>query len=297
MKLDHLEDFFNFLEFERNYSKLTISGYHRDIDQFIAFLDSKNIDKVDHRVIRMFNTELLNKGNTRRSVARKNSALRSYYKFLNKNNFSNENPFIYFERAKIEKRLPEILSLNEVYNLFLIEISDKPWINSRNSLIVKLLYSSGVRVSELINIQLKDISLQEEAIKILGKGNKERIVFLDQIAKNALISYINNFRSLFLKDEDPPYLLLSNQGTQITARAVQEILGKMGRKLNPPKRIYPHLLRHSFATHLLDNGADLRSIQELLGHESIQATQVYTHISNASLRENYRLYHPHSKKK
>lgn len=292
------EDFLNYLEYERNLSKLTIKSYGRDMNEFENFLNSEGLDikNIDHKVLRMYQARLITKNNSRRSIARKVSTLRTYFKFLNKNNYLNINPFVYFERQKIDKRLPEVLSIGEITELLNIEVSENQELNLRNKAIVHLLYSSGMRVSELVNVKFSDIDFENSLIKVLGKGNKERFVMMYDEAKEVIKEYIRIAYPLLSVGKDSEYLLLNSNGEKLTQRGVELVLQKMGNNMSPKKRIYPHILRHSFATHLLDGGADLRSIQELLGHESIEATQVYTHLSNQALHKNYSSAHPHSKR-
>jgi len=297
--LKHYDEFFNYLEVERNMSPLTIKAYHRDLDEFTTFLERENIreEKVDHRILRFYSSSLMMKHNSKRTVARKLSSLRTYYHFLNKNAYSTTNPFTYFENQKIDHKLPEVLSIKEVMDLLEVKISDSPDLNMRNTAMVHLLYSSGVRVSELVNIKLNDIYWDSNEIKVLGKGNKERFVMLYDEAKACLLEYCMQARRNLVKDSSCDYLLVNRLGQKMTPRGVESVLKEMGNHLVPPKSIYPHILRHSFATHLLDGGADLRSIQELLGHDSIEATQIYTHLSTQALRESFYKAHPRSKKK
>lgn len=293
------EEFLDYLTYERNVSPLTVESYRRDLNEFDIFLQKEDIkfENIDHKIIRTYNSQQLYKGNKRRTISRKNSSLRSYYRFLNNNNFYDKNPFIYLERQKIETKLPEVLTIKELQELVEITITDIKEINIRNKTIVHLLYSSGMRVSELVNVKINDIIWSESVIKVLGKGNKERFVFVNEVAMGYLEYYVNNSRKELIKENINDSLFINKFGNPLTKRSVEMILKSMGEMMTPPKRVYPHILRHSFATHLLNGGADLRSIQELLGHESLKATQVYTHISNRQIKENYWKSHPHSKEK
>lgn len=295
--LIYYDEFFKYLEFERNVSKLTIKAYKRDLAEFNDFLKKENLtfNDIDHRILRIYCADLMAKNNEA-SIARKTSALRSYYRFLNRSGYYKDNPFIYFERPKTHRRLPEVLSFKEIKSLLEIKISDDDNLNLRNLTIVHLLYSTGVRVSELVNIKISDIYFESQEIKVLGKGNKERLVMVYDLALATCLKYINETRPKLVDREDEGYLLLNRQGKKMTVRGVEFILKKMGRSMQPPKDIYPHLIRHSFATHLLDGGADLRSIQELLGHDSIEATQIYTHVSVQNLRDSFNKHHPRAKK-
>ncbi|MGI6377941.1 tyrosine recombinase [bacterium] len=292
------QEFFDYLIYERSLSPLTIQAYKRDIKEFALFLqqESLTIQDLDHKDLRLYSSSLLRKNNSQRSIARKISSLRTYFKFLNKNKYLTTNPFSYFESPRITHRLPEFLSFKEIEELLKVKLSEKEELNLRNLALIHLLYAGGLRVSELINLKLSDLDLENKELRVIGKGNKERIVLIYDLACSVLRNYLLNGRPLLVKEIDCPYLLLNKLGNKLTSRGVELILEKMGQQMKPPKRIYPHLIRHSFATHLLEGGADLRSIQELLGHESIEATQVYTHISSQTLQTGFRKAHPHSKK-
>ena len=294
--LIRIDEFYNYIKIEKNMSDLTLFSYQRNINEFSNYLDREIVEfnDITHKTIRGYNAYLLKKGNSRRTVAQKNATLRTYFKFLNKNGYADFDPFVFAEKQRIEKRLPEVLSINEVVELMNVKVSKNESINQRNTCIVELLYSSGMRCSELVNIKLTDIDLENDVILVTGKGNKQRLVMINDDAKTCLLTYISDGREK-LKTKDDGYLLLNRFGEQMNVRGVEKTLTEMGEHMSTPKRIYPHILRHSFATHLLDGGADLRVIQELLGHSSISATQVYTHVSNTALYESYRNAHPHSK--
>lgn len=294
-----LDEFFMNIQYERNLSLKTVESYRRDILEFDNYLKENGVlfEQINHQIIRAYNSHLMVKENTRRTIAQKNSALRTYFKFLLKNGYIAEDPFIFVERQKISRKLPEVLTINEIIEILNIELSPKDYINERNRAIIHLLYSSGMRVSEIVSVKVKDLDFNEGCIIVLGKGNKERVVLMNDECIEVLKHYLEYGRPKLMRDYENPYLFLNAQGTQISQRSIEEFLKAMGEKMNPPKHIYPHIFRHSFATHLLDGGADLRTIQELLGHASLQATQVYTHVSNQALRDNYRYYHPHSHSK
>ncbi len=294
--LKYIDLYLDYIKYEKNYSELTIKSYKRDFEEFNTFLKQEEIDIIDAKTIRAY-MYYLSSNNTRRSIARKLSSLKSYYKYLRKNELSKENPFETLERQHIKKRLPEILTMDEISELLSIEISNKEEINKRNYLIVRLLFVSGVRVSELTSIKLTDIDLNEKYLKIHGKGNKDRLVFVDDETIDYVYDYISVYREMFENHNETSYLFINKFGNKLTDRSVQLILQEMGRRMKTPKDIYPHMLRHSFASSLLEDGADLRSIQELLGHKSLQSTQVYTSLSNQRLQQNYLQSHPHAKKK
>ena len=293
--MEYKDKFLNYLQYEKRYSPYTFKFYKRDLEEFEQFLEMEMLDKVSNKTIKSYMYYLSKKGNTRRTIARKLSSLKSYYKYLRKNELSQEDPFALIEKQHISKRLPEVLSISEIIELMEIEIADKDYLNNRNYLIVRILFSTGVRVSELTNIKLEHIDFNEGYLKVRGKGDKDRIVFFDEDTKNILYNFLQNDWPMF-KKEETNYIFLNKFGNKISERSVELILQEKGRKMKSPKEIYPHMLRHSYASSLLESGADLRVIQELLGHTSLQATQVYTSLSNQKLQKNYLDSHPHSKK-
>ena len=293
--MEYKDKFLDYLQYEKRYSPYTFKFYKRDLEEFEQFLEMEMLDKVSNKTIKSYMYFLTKKGNTRRTIARKLSSLKTFYKYLRKNELSEEDPFALIEKQHISKRLPEVLSINEIVELMEIEIADKDYLNNRNYLIVRILFSTGVRVSELTNIKLEHIDFNEGYLKVRGKGDKDRVVFFDEDTKNILYSFLQNNWAKFKKDETN-YVFLNKFGNKISERSVELILQEKGRKMKSPKEIYPHMLRHSYASSLLESGADLRVIQELLGHASLQATQVYTSLSNQKLQKNYLESHPHSKK-
>ena len=197
----------------------------------------------------------------------------------------------FISSPKREKHLPRVLSENEIDKLLNIPLTDH--YSYRNKAILELMYATGLRVSELINLKVNDIDLNMAILKTIGKGSKERIIPLGDYALNYLKIYINEYRSLLIKKDLNDYLFLNNHGNKLTRQGLFKILNKLAREQDIKAEISPHTLRHSFATHLLNGGADLRSIQELLGHSDISTTQIYTHVSNQKLNEDYHKFHPH----
>ena len=293
--MEYKDKFLNYLQYEKRYSPYTFKFYKRDLEEFEQFLEMEMLDKVSNKTIKSYMYFLSKKGNTRRTIARKLSSLKSYYKYLRKNELSEEDPFALIEKQHISKRLPEVLSINEIVELMEIEIADKDYLNNRNYLIVRILFSTGVRVSELTNIKLEHIDFNEGYLKVRGKGDKDRIVFFDEDTKNILYNFLQNDWPMF-KKEETNYIFLNKFGNKISERSVELILQEKGRKMKSPKEIYPHMLRHSYASSLLESGADLRVIQELLGHESISTTQIYTHINNRTIKKVYDKAHPRGDK-
>ena len=293
--MEFKDKFLDYLQYEKRYSQYTFKFYKRDLDEFEQFLDQEDINEVNHKTIKSYMYSLTKKGNSRRTIARKLSSLKSFYKYLRKNNLSDNDPFSLVEKQHISKRLPEVLQIDEIVELMEIELTDKEHLNNRNYLLVRILFATGVRVSELTNIKIEHIDFNESYLKIRGKGNKDRFVFFDEDTRNLLLNYLKNDWPLFKKKETN-YVFLNKFGNKISERSVELILQEKGRKLRNPKDIYPHMIRQSYASMLLESGADIRVIQELLGHTSLQATQVYTSLSNQRLQKNYLDAHPHSKK-
>ncbi|MBQ9011887.1 MAG: tyrosine recombinase, partial [Bacilli bacterium] len=228
-----------------------------------------------------------------RTVSRSISTLKSFYKFLLIEKYININPMSNITAPKISKALPKVLSEEEVEKLLDIELTDH--YSYRNKAMLELMYSSGLRVSELITLNVSDIDLDNDLVRIFGKGSKERIIPIGSYAAKYLKEYLLYHRNSLLKNKTSNYLFLSSRGDKMTRQAFFKILQKLAIKQNIKTNFSPHTLRHSFATHLLKHGADLRSIQELLGHSDISSTQIYTHITNEKLKENFRQSHPHGK--
>lgn len=297
----YLNSFLDYLKNERQSSIHTITAYSKDLHDFYTHLKQQGVNEIaiDLSIAEGYLYKLLKQNISRRSIARKISSLRSYFKFLVRNKFYEHNPFNNLETQKYEKNLPEFLSLEEIKQLLEAVVSSDRDINSRNWLIIHLLYGTGVRVSELTSIKLKDIDHDQRQIRVFGKGSKERIVFINEFAYSYLDQYLKNSRVNLMKkfSQNHDLVIVNNRGKAITNRGIELIVKKMGQELRPPKDIYPHMLRHSFATHLMDNGMDIRSVQELLGHQSLSATQVYTHVSLTSLRRVYDQAHPRNQKK
>lgn len=295
--MKYLEEYIRYLEYEKRYSKETIRNYESDILQFIDFCDSEDISykDIDYDFARFYLKELKEKRNDKAtSVSRKISAIRGFYKYLVNENIIDNNYFDLLVLPKKEKKLPRYFEYKELEELF--NVSDlTTTLGQRDRLILELLYATGIRVSELVNIKIDDIDINNNKIKILGKGNKERIVYFENVCKKILNMYLKDgYKELNKYNNE--YLMLNNQGNKLTTRGVRYILDKLIRETSLNKKISPHMIRHSFATHLLNEGCDLLSVQELLGHESLTATSIYTHITNDRMKEIYFKSFPRSKK-
>ncbi|XJZ28488.1 tyrosine recombinase XerC [Bacillota bacterium Lsc_1132] len=290
-----LKLFVEYLQMEKNSAKYTIEHYQYEIREFLMFMTEQAIDDVrDVQYIdaRLYLTVLFERKLARKTVAKKISCLRSFYKFLLREKYVEENPFALVTIPKAEKRLPEFFYENELQLLFQACESETP-LGQRNKALLELLYATGIRVSECCQIQLNDLDFYLSTVFVHGKGRKDRYVPFGSQAKVALELYINSGRKKLLSEKNANDTLFVNyRGGSLSTRGVRKILDGMIEKSALNSRIHPHMLRHSFATHLLNNGADLRSVQELLGHAFLTSTQVYTHVTNEHLRKTYMAHHP-----
>lgn len=292
-----LSEFLENIEYQRGYSDNTVTNYEIDIEEFINFLNDKNISnikKVDYKIVKMYLMHLYDKKYSRNSVSRKLSSLRSFFKYLCQKEITGVNPFSLISSPKKEKKLPKFLYNEEVEKIFDIPNLNMP-LGQRDKLILELLYDTGIRVSELVNIKLSDINTSNKTIKILGKGNKERIVLYGAYLSDILDLYINDGRRNLLKAKTNEYLIINARGEAITTRGIRFIIENIIKTACIKTHASPHTLRHTFATHLLENGADLLTVKELLGHSSLSSTQVYTHVTNERLRTVYLHSHPRAK--
>lgn len=288
------EKYLEYLEYQKNYSNHTIESYEKDIDEYLEYIKENNINllKINYNDIKEYLKYLNNKKDINSTISRKISALRGFYKFLQNNNKIENNPFALINLPKKEKKLPRFFFYNELEELFNTPKLNTP-LGQRDRLILEMLYATGVRVSELVNIKVKDI-FSDNTIKILGKGNKERIVRFGDYCSEILKIYLNDGH--YKLNGGSQYLFLNNNGQKLTDRGVRYLLDKIISKTTIEKKISPHMIRHSFATHLLNEGCDILTVQELLGHESLTATSIYTHITNDRLKDVYFKTHPRAKK-
>lgn len=296
MKIKQLEKFLEYLSIEKNYSNYTVLNYELDIKQFLEYCEEQNIDcfKITYVEARSYLNYLYNeKKEKAASISRKISSIRTFYRFLANQDIENYS-FYLLKLPKKGKRLPKYLEYNEIEEIFDIPDLNTP-LGERNALILELLYASGMRVGELVSIKLNDINQFQKSIKILGKGNKERIVYYNKITEKRLKLYLENGRC-HLNKKNSDYLFLNQFGDCITTRGVEYVLNQIMKKTSLIKHVTPHMLRHSFATHLLNEGCDLLSVQELLGHESLSATNIYTHVTNDRIKDIYLKTHPRAKK-
>jgi len=293
-----MKKFLKHLKINRGYSSNTIINYEVDIKEFFDYLikNEFKFNEITYQQIKPYLMHLHDLEYKRATISRKLSSLRSFYKYLSKEEIITDNPFLLVSLPKKEKKLPSFLYYNELEDLFDVPDMDDP-IGQRNRFILELLYATGIRVSELVNIKLSDIDKFNKAITITGKGNKMREVLYGDYCKDIMEIYLNDGRKRLLKNKKCDYLILNNQGNRITTRGIRYIINGIIDSTALKKHISPHTLRHTFATHLIDSGADLLTVQELLGHESLSTTQIYTHVTNERLRNVYLKAHPRARDK
>lgn len=289
MKED-ISQFLSYLLFEKKYSENTIKAYERDLMRFCDFFHNSSILSIDKNSMRKYINKVGEEIDPR-SLSRNISSLKSFFKFLVLSKVISVNPMDMINNPKIPKKLPKVLNEDEVFKLLDIDLNTD--FDYRNKAMIELMYSSGLRVSELVNLNVNDVDLDNDLIRIFGKGSKERIIPINDYAASSLNEYLLNHRKELFKHGENNYLFLNNHGNKMTRQGFFKILKKIAVEKGINTDFSPHTLRHSFASHLLKYGADLRSIQELLGHSDISSTQIYTHISNEKLRNNYEEFHPH----
>ena len=298
-----LKEFLEDLQFVYLYSPRTIDSYRRDIEKFYEFVfkEDSSIGDVDNIIIRNFLSDELAKGVSPRSCDRRLSALRHYFKYLKQKNYISKNPFVSIKSPKKAIRYPDVLYIEDVEKLLNANLDRNDKLKMRDQAILELLYASGVRASELISICFKDIDPRTRTIRIIGKGNKERIVPFSKTCKQAMQQYEKECRPELLSHNKDDFnvenYFLNANGKKLTVRGLEYILKEVESKTGLFLSLHPHKLRHTFATHLLDGGADLRVIQELLGHESLNTTQIYAHVSQEALKNQFDAFHPKAKKK
>lgn len=298
-----LKKFIDYLKYERHYSSNTIKAYKYDIDEFRDFVISEGFGDSfivrRERIFGYFLNHLSSTGITPRTMARKLSSLRSFYNFLNNEKIIDFNPTLTIKTPKQQKRLPSVLTTKEI-NLIYDSIDIKTDLGKRNYLIFDMLFSLGLRASELCDLEINNIDFNASQIRIKGKGKKERIGIVHENLLEQLKEYITYVRiKLLAKSDDPntKKLILNYRGNPLTTRGLRKIVYKLFKDAGEYIRVSPHMLRHSFATSLLEGGADLRVVQELLGHEHLKTTQIYTHLSSERIKKEYEAHHPRASNK
>ena len=297
-----LNRYLSYLRAERHASPYTIRNYRADIrgnakgpeKGFFQFLRARGISSlevVDKRLLREFLSQLIDQGTAKVSLSRKLSAIRSFYRFLLRERLLTRNPIEEASSPKLDKRLPDFLSASEIDRLLGCPDVLTPQ-GLRDRAIMELIYAAGLRVSEVTGLNRQSVALYDRTLRVVGKGNRERVVVIGRPAAEALAVYLKEARPKFETDKTGQALFINYGGTRLTVRWVQKLVLKYAAAAGLEKKVHPHLLRHTFATHLLDGGADLRVVQELLGHSSLATTQIYTHVTQAQARKVYLASHP-----
>lgn len=296
---DSIDVFLKYIKLQKNYSSNTLISYQRELEQFVEYLNLNKVtsfDEVTYRFIRSYLVYLNKKDLKSTSLRHHISVLRVFYRYLIKIEQVQTNPFELVSQPRLEKRLPDFLYLDELDEL-ISSININTPLGLRNVMIIELLYATGIRCFEACNICIKDIDMNNNTIYIKGKGKKDRIVLFNDICKSYIQSYINHERIELLNGKSHDILFVNKYGDPITSRGVYDILKRVCDKSTLKKKIHPHMFRHTFATHMLENGASLVVVQELLGHESLASTEIYTHVTLDKLRTKINENHPSSNKK
>lgn len=291
-----IDEFVKYIDVERNYSKNTVENYERDLLAFYDFLVQEGIDdilSVDYKIVRNYLRFLFLKKFSKTTVSRHISSLKAFYKFLYKKGKIKVNPMLLITSPKMEKRLPKFVYYNDLKKIMTVRLGDDLF-SKRDRLILELFYATGVRVSEIVQIKIENINFEKNTIKITGKGSKERMVIFGQVCENLMYDFIELREKENVKSD---YLIINKNYDKITPRGVEYVLDKIVKESGINMAVSPHTLRHTFATHMLNEGADLKTVQELLGHENLSTTQIYTHVSNERLRNVYLKTHPRARRK
>ena len=294
---DLLEQFRAYLLVEKNFSQYTAKAYTSDVMSFLIWLEDTDVSSVDYNKIREYLRFIYKYNYKKTTVARKISALRTFYKYLYRERVVESNPVSGVSAPKKTKSLPKFLNKEEIEQI-LNNVNIESPSGFRNRAILELLWATGMRISELSGLNFGDLNLEHNEIKVFGKGSKERIVLISERAKQYLERYIHTARRLVAKDFPPPPqeenspVFINNTGYRLNPKTIRNVINSIVEKISLPQKVTPHMFRHSFATYLIENGADLRVVQELLGHASISNTQIYTHISTKHLTDTYNKAHP-----
>ncbi|HEX2954046.1 MAG TPA: site-specific tyrosine recombinase XerD [Bacillota bacterium] len=291
---EQLQDFLNYLSVERGLAPNTLESYGRDLRQFLVFLQEKKglkVEEVTQAVVIGYLLHLQAKGRATATLSRSLAAIKSFYHFLAREQVIPKDPTVNLDAPKQEKRLPRVLSVDEVVKL--LEQPDlKTPSGIRDRTMLEVLYATGLRVSELVSLKIQNVNLEEGYLRCFGKGSKERIIPLGSVATKYVTFYLDHARKFLASNPREEILFLNHHGNGLTRQGFWKIIKKYADQLGISSSITPHTLRHSFATHLLENGADLRSVQEMLGHADISTTQIYTHLTRNKLKEVYEKTHP-----
>lgn len=290
---EYLKEYLITLRIERNLSPKTCDAYKRDLTDYLGFIKAEKITKITQMDVRNYIRDLNNRELAPSSISRRFSSIRSYHKFLSAEKLMNDNPTLILSGPKSPKKLPSVLSENEISSIINC-IEETSQFGKRDKAIIEMLYSCGLRVSELCDLDLSNLFLDDDLIRISGKGMKERLLPIGKRAKAYLNNYLIHVRTSFKKKDQFSTVFLSRNGKPLTRAMINKIINKWSSLSGISKTVSPHTLRHSFATHLLEGGADLRFVQALLGHSDITTTQIYTHLDKEHLKEVYKTHHPRS---
>ncbi len=291
---DDINEYINYVYIEKKLSDNTKSSYLSDLISFAEYINYKPCNSITHNDIISYINHLSDKDNKDKTIARKIVSIRTFFDYLMIKKKIKSNPCERISSPKISKKLPNTLNEEEINKLLDFKPNDAK--QYRNKAMIELMYACGLRVSELVNLEINDVNLKDNYVRVFGKGKKERIVPMASVTTSILDEYINVYRSSLLKGYLTDKVFISSYGKGITRQGFFKILKSIAKENGIKKDFSPHTLRHSFATHLLEHGADLRSISEMLGHENIKTTQIYTHLSNNKKRKDYEEYHPRNKR-
>lgn len=294
--MKYVDKYLEYLKVVKKYSDKTILSYYDDLVEYNEFIQNSfsNIIDIDYNTVKEYMKYLYERGISKNTISRKLSSIRGLYNYLVRENIITINYFDRISNPKKDIYLPKFLKDEELDKIFSVCDYNTP-INQRDALIIELLYATGLRVSELVNIKIKDIDRNEKVIKVVGKGSKERIVLYNNHTKRAMDIYLDDGYHDFNK-LNSGYLILNKDGNKLSERYVRNIINKLVRKAGLDIKISPHTLRHTFATDMLEEGSDLMTVKELLGHESLNTTSIYTHITNEQIKKTYNMAHPRAKK-
>lgn len=293
--ISFLKEYLTLLKLERNLSENTTTAYHNDLSTCFSFLETENVEDlndINYQHINSFFSQLHKTGLTNSSIARYFSSLKGFFTFLLLSHYIENNPMEKISPPKLRKTLPEVLTINEIDAVFKIpDVTDK--FGLRDRAMLEVLYACGLRVSELINLKISDLFLSDDAIRVFGKGSKERIVPIGRSAISWLEEYFSKSRVLLEKKSNSEnYVFLNTRGTKFSRMGIWKIISRYVKESGIIKPVHPHTFRHSFATHLVEGGADLRAVQEMLGHADISTTQIYTHLDRDFVKQEHKKYHP-----
>lgn len=294
-----VNEYLDYLKFQKNYSSLTIESYQRDIDEFVVYFIKEGIeafDEIKYQFLRGYLIYLHENELSPVTINHKLTSLRSFYRYLQKEEYVKDNPFLMVKSLKTQQKNPDVLFIDEMIEL-LDSIDVTTPLGRRNKAMLELMYASGLRCSEVVSLTIKQVDFKAQILLIHGKGNKDRYVPFHDYVAELLYDYIENDRKelMLVQRHEHDFVFVNKNGAKMTNRGIENIVNRVTQNYDPTKKIHPHTFRHSFATHLLQNGVDLRTVQELLGHENLSTTQVYTHITQQYLKDIYDETHPRNK--